>query len=70
VNAALKFIQELYEAQLNNKRKLNTYFIAARFKKDVKYAWEEVKKILLEENKKQVQAATKYHQKKANGANV
>jgi len=65
VNVALQFIQEKFQAKVLDGRILHTYFIAARLKKDVKYAWEEVKKILIEENKRQVTQATK--QKKANG---
>lgn len=67
VNTAMEFIKGQFQSKVKDSRELHTYFIAARFKKDVKYTWEEVKKILLEENKKQVQHATKYQQKKANG---
>jgi GTPase SAR1 family protein len=67
VNVALEFIKGQFQSKVKDSRELHTYFIAARFKKDVKYTWEEVKKTLLEENKKQVQHATKYQQKKANG---
>jgi GTPase SAR1 family protein len=74
VNVALAYIQEQFQSKVkqqegtSKERIILTYFIAARFKKDVKYTWDEVKKILLEENKKQVQHATKYQQKKVNGA--
>jgi len=75
VNTALMYIQEQFHSKVNkdpnnSSRILHTYPIAARFKKDVKYTWDEVKKILLEENKKQVQHATKYQHKKANGTKV
>lgn len=68
VNVALQYIQDQFKAKIKDStREIHCYYIAARFKKDVKYAWEEVKKILLEENKKQVQHATKYQKQKANG---
>jgi len=71
VNTALQFIQGQFQSKVKDNREIHTYFIAARFKKDVKYTWEEVKKRLLEENKKQVQHATKHQQqKKANGSKV
>lgn len=45
VNEALKFIQEQFQAKVKDNRTLHVYFIAARFKKDVKYTWDEVKSI-------------------------
>jgi hypothetical protein len=46
VNEAMKFIKEQFQAKVKDNRVLHVYFIAARFKKDVKYTWEEVKSIL------------------------
>ena len=45
VNEAMKFIKEQFQAKVKDNRGLHVYFIAARFKKDVKYTWEEVKSI-------------------------
>jgi len=59
VQAAMAFVQKIYQEQVNDRRVVNVYFIAARFKKDVRYAWDEVKQILLEDNKRQVAHATK-----------
>jgi hypothetical protein len=43
----------------SNKNRLHVQYIAARFKKDVKYSWDELTAILLEENKKDVREAAK-----------
>jgi len=60
VNAALEFIQSKYQTKIQDSNKsLHTYHIAARYKKDIKYTWEEVKNILLEENKRVLLKATK-----------
>lgn len=65
VQVALQFIEAKFKAKVNNSNVIiKPSYIAARFKKDVKYAWEEVKETLLEENKKQVAMATKSQQKR------
>lgn len=65
VQEALQFIESKFKARMPNTNVgMKTSYIAARFKKDVKYTWEEVKDTLLEENKKQVAMATKAQQKR------
>jgi len=65
VQEALQFIESKFKAKMSNSNVImKTSYIAARFKKDVKYTWEEVKETLLEENKKQVALATKTQQKR------
>ncbi|KYQ93064.1 G-protein subunit alpha 8 [Tieghemostelium lacteum] len=60
VKQALDFIQQKYQSKIQDSQKqLYTYHIAARYKKDIKWTWEEVKNILLEENKKTLLKATK-----------
>jgi len=65
VQVALQFIESKFKARMSNSNAtMKTSYIAARFKKDVKYTWEEVKETLLEENKKQVALAAKGQQKR------
>ncbi|EAL65161.1 G-protein subunit alpha 8 [Dictyostelium discoideum AX4] len=60
VKTALEFIQMKYQQKIQESNKpLHTFHIAARYKKDIKYTWEEAKGILLEENKKVLMKATK-----------
>jgi len=61
VKNALKFIQTEFEKRMDeeNRKRLHTHYIAARFKKDIKYSWEEVKNVLVEQNKKDVLEAAK-----------
>jgi len=58
---ALQFIQAEFEKRMDeeNKKRLHVHYIAARFKKDIKYTWEDVKDQLLKENKKDVLEANK-----------
>ncbi|EGC37981.1 guanine nucleotide-binding protein alpha-8 subunit [Dictyostelium purpureum] len=80
VKVALDFIQSKYQQKIQDPNKpLHCFFIAARYKKDIKYTWEEVKGILLEDNKKVLQKANKELKKSknkqekldaANGANT
>eukprot|EP01111_Echinosteliopsis_oligospora_P011892 TRINITY_DN4022_c0_g1_i2.p1 TRINITY_DN4022_c0_g1~~TRINITY_DN4022_c0_g1_i2.p1 ORF type:complete len:261 (-),score=46.78 TRINITY_DN4022_c0_g1_i2:110-892(-) len=66
VNLALKFIEDQYKTRINDhNRTIHICHIAARFKKEVKYAWEEINTCLVEENKKTISYATK-QQKKTN----
>jgi hypothetical protein len=57
----LNFIKQEFEKRMDdqNKNRLHVQYIAARFKKDVKYCWDELKTVLLEENKKDVREAAK-----------
>eukprot|EP01132_Coremiostelium_polycephalum_P003556 gene3556-4431_t len=60
VKTALDFIQAKFQSKIQDSSKqLHTFHIAARYKKDIKYTWEEVKNILLEENKRILLKATK-----------
>jgi len=64
VQAAFQFIESKFKSRVSNPNvTMKTSYIAARFKKDVKYTWEEVKDTLLAENKKQVELAAKKHKK-------
>ncbi|EFA86001.1 G-protein subunit alpha 8 [Heterostelium album PN500] len=57
---ALEFIKSQFQAKLQPSNKtLNTHYIAARYKKDIKFTWDEVKSVLLEENKKILLKATR-----------
>jgi len=47
-----------------NKKRLHIHEIAARYKKDIKYTWEELKNILVKENSKDMKEAAK---RKENG---
>jgi len=66
VKNALKFIQTEFEKRMEdeNRKRLHTHYIAARFKKDIKYSWEEVKNVLLEQNKKDVKEAERLNKSK------
>lgn len=66
IQESLNHIQKEFEKRMEdeNKKRLHTYIVAARFKKDIKYAWEEVKTVLLEENKKDVEEARKRAKKR------
>jgi len=64
VNLALKYIEDQYKARINDhNRTMHICHIAARFKKDVKYAWEEINAVLLDENKKTISYASKQQKK-------
>ncbi|GAM22890.1 hypothetical protein SAMD00019534_060650 [Acytostelium subglobosum LB1] len=57
---ALEFIKGKFQAKLQPANKvLYTHYIAARYKKDIKFTWDEVKTVLLEENKKILLRATR-----------
>jgi len=58
VNAPLQYIKDQFQIKLTDpKRHVHTEYIAARFKKDIKNSWEEVKKVLMEENRKVIERA-------------
>eukprot|EP01133_Synstelium_polycarpum_P012829 gene12829-15059_t len=60
VKAALEYIKNQFQAKISGSNKtLNTSYIAARYKKDIKFTWDEVKSVLLEENKKILLKATR-----------
>ncbi|GAM18747.1 hypothetical protein SAMD00019534_019220 [Acytostelium subglobosum LB1] len=59
VQVALDYIKAQFEAKLTNTTKpLYTHYIAARYKKDVKFAWDEVKNVLIEENRKVLKSSS------------
>lgn len=62
---ALHFITEEFKKRVNdeNKKRLHIEYIAARFRKDVKYAFDEMKKVLIENNIKDVKEARKGRKK-------
>jgi len=49
VNVALKYVQGQFEKKMhdNNKDLLHVHYIAARYKRDVRYTWEELKATLV-----------------------
>lgn len=59
ITAALKFVQTEFEKRMDDdgKKRLHVKYIAARFKKDIKYTWEELRTVLVEENKKDFKEA-------------
>eukprot|EP01113_Clastostelium_recurvatum_P009935 TRINITY_DN1484_c0_g1_i1.p1 TRINITY_DN1484_c0_g1~~TRINITY_DN1484_c0_g1_i1.p1 ORF type:complete len:365 (-),score=78.01 TRINITY_DN1484_c0_g1_i1:57-1151(-) len=60
-NSAFEFISEQFKRKMNNPDKpLYVKYIAARFKRDVRYTWDEVKQVLADMNKKDVKKATKH----------
>jgi len=48
IQEAMKFIQAEFEKRMTDKKRLSVRFIAARYKKDIKYAWEELRDELLD----------------------
>lgn len=65
IKLALKFVSNEFEKRIeeDNRKNLHIYYVAARFKKDIKYSWEELKNVLLEQNKKVVKEAEKKRKK-------
>jgi len=60
VTAALDFLTNEFHSRMNDQTKtLSVSYVAARFKKDIKYSWEELKDVLLEQNKKEIEKAQK-----------
>jgi len=57
---AFEFIAQQFRSKMTNPQKqMHVKYIAARFKKDVRYTWDEVKDHLIESNKKNIQNAAK-----------
>ena len=52
-----KFIEQEYCKRVN--RPIVVHHISARFKKDVKWCWDEVKQAIIENNKDNIEAAKK-----------
>ncbi|EGG19940.1 G-protein subunit alpha 8 [Cavenderia fasciculata] len=62
---ALEYIKNQFQSKIQTSNKtLHTSYIAARYKKDIKFTWDEVKNELLEENKKILLKATRDIKKK------
>uniref|UniRef100_A0A6A7G7U2 G-protein subunit alpha 8 n=2 Tax=Hirondellea gigas TaxID=1518452 RepID=A0A6A7G7U2_9CRUS len=57
---ALNYIAEQFERRMpKNHRVANVHFIAARYKKDVKYSFEDIKKYLVQKNQHKINKAMK-----------
>lgn len=65
VKEALEFIQAEFEKRVDesSRKRLHVHYIAARYKRDIKYSWEDVSNVLMEHNKKDVEAASKVGKK-------
>jgi len=61
VTASLNFIQSEFEKRIddNGKKRLHVHHIAARYKRDIKYSWEDLRDVLKGENKKDLKEAAK-----------
>jgi len=61
VTAALNFIQLEFEKRIddNGKKRLHVHCVAARYKKDIKYSWEDLRDVLVGENKKDLKEAAR-----------
>jgi len=61
VTASLAFIQSEFEKRIDDsgKKRLHVHCVAARYKKDIKYAWEDLRDVLVGENKKDLKEAAK-----------
>eukprot|EP01099_Mayorella_cantabrigiensis_P008389 TRINITY_DN7891_c0_g1_i1.p1 TRINITY_DN7891_c0_g1~~TRINITY_DN7891_c0_g1_i1.p1 ORF type:complete len:365 (-),score=100.02 TRINITY_DN7891_c0_g1_i1:270-1364(-) len=65
VTAALEFLTNEFHSKMADQTKtLNVSYIAARFKKDIKYSWEELKEVLIEHNRREIEKANKKLAKK------
>jgi len=65
VQVALSFIEAKFKGRVHNpSTSVKTTHIAARYRRDVKYAWEDIKNTLIEENKRAVSAAVKQQQRR------
>jgi hypothetical protein len=64
VTAALAHIKGEFEKRVeeNVEKRLHVQYVAARYKKDIKYAWEELKEILINVNKKDFKLANKLNE--------
>jgi len=73
IKVAMDFIQSEFEKRMDEsgRKRLHVHFVAARYKRDIKYTWEELTNVLVEENKKDVrksEAARKKSSKTLNKA--
>ena len=50
VKKALAFIQKEFEKRVESEKKVFVQYIAARYKRDIKYSWEELKNVLVKDN--------------------
>lgn len=58
--AALQFIAKQFESRMPGQKKIaNVHYIAARYKKDIKYAFEDIQNFLMSENQKKINKAIK-----------
>jgi len=59
VASALKFIQSEFEKRMDDdgRKRLHVHYIAARYRKDIKYTWDDLRNVLVEENKKDMKKA-------------
>jgi len=54
VKTALKFVQAEFEKRMEGDRKrLHVHYVAARYKKDIKYTWEDLKTVMVDVYKKE-----------------
>jgi len=51
-NAALEFLKKEFVKRAQDEKRVHVSYVAARYKKDIKYSWEELRDKLVEENKK------------------
>jgi len=65
VKQALAFIEEEFRKRTptDKRSKLKVYPVAARFKKDIKYSWDDLSKSLIETNKRDLKKAASEKQK-------
>ncbi len=63
MNTALEFIKQEYRKRMEDDRRLHVHYIAARFKKDIKWSWDELKNVLIEGNKKDFKEAARREKK-------
>ena len=48
---------------MEDDKRLHVHYIAARFKKDIRYTWDDLKNVLIAENKKDFEQAAKQRKK-------
>lgn len=60
MQTALDFIKQQFQSKLQEQKQLYFAYISARFKKEVKWAWDEVKAALAEQYKASLTKAQKH----------
>ena len=60
VQVALDFIKQQFQSKLQEPKQLHFAYVSARFKKEVKWAWDEVKVALAEQYKTSLTKAQKH----------